>query len=75
MAESKPDPETYLKCVTALNISPADCLVFEDAPKGVEAALNAGMERVVITLMHEKKDFFQYKNINCYIKDYRELVI
>jgi beta-phosphoglucomutase family hydrolase len=73
--ESKPNPETYLKCATALNISPADCLVFEDVPKGVEAALNAGMESIVITLMHEKEDFFQYKNVNCYIKDYSELVI
>ncbi len=71
--DSKPNPETYLKCAAALNISPADCLVFEDAPKGVEAALNAEMESVVITLMHEKEDFNQYQNIISFIKDYREL--
>lgn len=73
VAESKPNPETYLKCAAALNIDPKDCLVFEDAPKGVEAALNAGMESVVITLMHEKEDFMRYSNIICFIKDYREL--
>jgi len=71
--ESKPNPETYLKCATQLNITPEDCLVFEDAPKGVEAALHAGMQSVVITLMHEKEDFMQYPNVLCYIKDYREL--
>jgi beta-phosphoglucomutase family hydrolase len=73
VVDSKPNPETYLKCAAALNISPQDCIVFEDAPKGVEAALNAGMESVVITLMHEKEDFSQYQNIISFIKDYREL--
>jgi len=71
--DSKPNPETYLKCAAALNIAPQHCLVFEDAPKGVEAALNAGMESVVITLMHEKEDFSQYSNITSFIKDYKEL--
>lgn len=71
--DSKPNPETYLKCATALNIQPQDCLVFEDAPKGVEAALNAGMESLVITLMHEKEDFNKYSNIVSFIKDYKEL--
>ena len=74
VAESKPHPETYLKCATQLNISPEDCLVFEDAPKGVESALNAGMQSVVITIMHEKEDFLQYPNVTRYIKDYRELI-
>ena len=74
VAESKPHPETYLKCATQLNISPEDCVVFEDAPKGVESALNAGMQSVVITIMHEKEDFQQYPNVIRYIKDYRELI-
>lgn len=73
VVESKPNPETYLKCAAALNIEPGDCLVFEDAPKGVEAALNAGMESVVITLMHEKEDFDTYSNIISFIRDYNEL--
>jgi len=41
---SKPHPETYLNVAELLNINPADCLVFEDVPKGAEAALNAGMK-------------------------------
>lgn len=74
VAASKPDPETFLSCARLLNILPEDCMVFEDAPKGVESALNAGMETVVITLMHEKEDFLQYPNITRFIKDYRELM-
>jgi len=73
VTKSKPDPETFLKCAKQLNVAPLDCIVFEDAPKGVESALNAGMETVVITLMHEKEDFSHYPNITRFIKDYREL--
>ena len=74
VAASKPDPETFLSCARQLNILPEDCMVFEDAPKGVESALNAGMETIVITLMHEKEDFLQYPNITRFISDYRELM-
>jgi beta-phosphoglucomutase family hydrolase len=78
--ESKPDPETFIKCAKLLNVSPANCIVFEDAPKGVEAAQNAGMQTVVLTTMHEKEDFSSYKNVILFIKDYvdihlRDLVI
>ncbi len=69
---SKPDPETYLKCADALEIAPADCLVFEDAPKGAEAAMNARMKTVIITLMNEKEDFIHYPNIFCFIKDFAD---
>jgi len=44
--------------------------VFEDAPKGVEAALNAGMRCVVLTTMHTRDEFKNYKNIIAYIGDY-----
>jgi len=67
---SKPDPETFIKCAQLLNISPNHCIVFEDAPKGVEAAQNAGMACVVLTTMHEKAEFSSYKNIISFIKDY-----
>jgi HAD superfamily hydrolase (TIGR01509 family) len=67
---SKPDPETYTKGAKALNIDAADCLVFEDAPKGVEAALNASMKSVVLTLLHDEHEFAQYPNIVRYIKNY-----
>ena len=67
---SKPDPETFIKCAKLLNVSPENCIVFEDAPKGVEGAQNAGMDCVVLTTMHEKEDFSHYKNVIDFIKDY-----
>lgn len=70
---SKPDPETYLKAATLLGASPSDCLVFEDAPKGVESAANAGMQAVALTLLHGKEEFAQYNNIIQYITDYKNL--
>ncbi|HMP94874.1 MAG TPA: HAD family phosphatase, partial [Phnomibacter sp.] len=36
--QSKPDPETWIKCAAQLKVEPQHCIVFEDAPKGVEAA-------------------------------------
>ena len=69
---SKPDPETFLKAAKALNIAPVDCLVFEDAPKGVESALNAGMQCVVLTTTHTIEEFEGYPNILGYITDYND---
>jgi beta-phosphoglucomutase family hydrolase len=70
---SKPHPETYLKAAQQLGMAPQNCLVFEDAPKGVEAAQNAHMPSVVLTLLHEEEDFAQYNNIVQFVKDYTEL--
>jgi HAD superfamily hydrolase (TIGR01509 family) len=71
--QSKPDPETFLKCAAALSVDPADCLVFEDTPKGVECALNAGMDAVVILGEHEAAEFEQFKNVIHLVKDYQGL--
>jgi beta-phosphoglucomutase len=70
VTESKPNPETFMKCAQILNVEPEACIVFEDAPKGVEAALNAGMESVVLTTMHHAEDFSSYKNVISFINDY-----
>lgn len=68
--ESKPHPETYLKCAEALRVDPKDCLVFEDAPKGAESALNAGMDCVVITTLHRPEEFSTYKNVIGFISNF-----
>jgi len=43
---SKPDPEIFLLAAKKLGLNPADCVVFEDAEAGVEAAVAAGMKCV-----------------------------
>lgn len=75
VVHSKPDPETFLKAARLLHVAPADCLVFEDAPKGVEAAQHAGMQTVVLTTMHTKEEFAAYPNISAFIADYNDPVL
>ena len=40
----KPDPEPYLKGAQLLSVDPAECVVVEDAPAGIQAAHAAGMK-------------------------------
>jgi HAD superfamily hydrolase (TIGR01509 family) len=72
---SKPDPETYLKAAELLAAEAMDCIVFEDAPKGVEAAELAGMTSVVLTTMHEREEFSAYGRILAFVKDYADPVL
>ena len=46
ITHSKPHPEIFLLAASRLGVPPAECLVFEDAEAGVEAALAAGMKCV-----------------------------
>ena len=72
---SKPNPEVFTKCADELGIAYADCIVFEDAPKGVEAAINAGMKVVVITSYHKKEDFANFPNVLMCISDYNDKLL
>ena len=72
--KSKPDPETYLKCAEQLQIGPQKCIVFEDAPKGVECAANAGMKSIVLTILHEENEFTA-DGIIGFIKDYNDPIV
>jgi beta-phosphoglucomutase len=53
IVHSKPDPEIFLLAASRLGIDPKDCLVFEDAEAGVEAALAAGMKCVGVGSMEQ----------------------
>ncbi len=44
----KPAPEGFLRAAEKLGVAPSDCLVFEDADLGIQAAEAAGMEWVKI---------------------------
>lgn len=46
ITHSKPHPEIFLTAASRLGITPAECVVFEDAEAGVEAAVAAGMKCV-----------------------------
>ena len=51
----KPDPEIYELVANELDVSPAECLVLEDSPSGVKAALAAGMWCIAVTTPFTKK--------------------
>lgn len=44
---SKPDPAFYLEAARRINIDPADCIIVEDSPAGIQAAINAGAGRIL----------------------------
>ena len=51
VSRGKPDPEVFLTAAKLLGIDPELCVVFEDAPLGIEAARRAGMKVVAFTTM------------------------
>jgi mannitol-1-/sugar-/sorbitol-6-phosphatase len=52
VTHGKPDPEPFLLGARGLDVDPARCLVLEDAPAGIEAALAAGMPVVAFRTTH-----------------------
>ena len=48
VSRAKPDPEVFLKGASELGVSPVNCLVFEDAQAGIDAARNGGMSVIGI---------------------------
>jgi mannitol-1-/sugar-/sorbitol-6-phosphatase len=49
----KPQPDGYLLASRMLGVQPAACLVIEDTPAGIRAALSAGMRVVALTTSHQ----------------------
>ena len=47
VTQLKPHPEMYEKAAARIGVSPADCLVFEDSPSGIAAAVRAGIPHII----------------------------
>jgi sugar-phosphatase len=56
VARGKPDPEPYLLAASQLGIAASECVVVEDAPAGIQSALNAGMQVIAIATTHSTTD-------------------
>jgi len=59
----KPHPDLFLEAARRLGVAPAHCVVFEDAPLGVEAARRAGMRAVAITSTMPAAAFAHFPNL------------
>jgi mannitol-1-/sugar-/sorbitol-6-phosphatase len=56
VVNGKPHPEPYLKGAELLGFAPADCMVFEDTPAGVQAAKGAGMKAIALTTTYRAEE-------------------
>ena len=52
VTRGKPDPQVYLVAASRVGASPAQSIVIEDAPAGVEGAKRAGMKRIGVRSSH-----------------------
>jgi beta-phosphoglucomutase family hydrolase len=69
----KPTPAIFLAAAQRLGIAPAHCLVFEDAPFGIEAARRAGMRAVAICTGHSAAELAG-PHVIASVRDYTELM-
>lgn len=69
----KPDPEIFLTAASRLGADPATCLVFEDAPYGLEAARRAGMQAVALTTTFPAERLAHLPNVLQVVPDYTSL--
>jgi beta-phosphoglucomutase family hydrolase len=69
----KPNPDLFLGAAERMNVSPEGCIVFEDAPNGIEAARRAGMRAVALTTMLAAEDFAGFDNVIASAKDFAAL--
>jgi beta-phosphoglucomutase family hydrolase len=75
VARGKPNPDVFLAAAERCGVAPEHCIVFEDAPLGVEAARRAGMRAVVLTTTLPASAFAQFDNVIHIVSDFSELTI
>ena len=68
----KPEPDIFLEAARRLGVAPAACVVFEDAPFGIEAARRAGMRAVGVCTTHAPEQLAG-PHVLAHIRTYDEL--
>ncbi|MEM1320101.1 MAG: HAD family phosphatase [Bacteroidota bacterium] len=75
VSQGKPHPEIFQKAAAGIGLSPAECLVFEDSPTGIETARRAGATAIAVLTTHSTEEFAHFPHIIRMIKDYRGLQV
>ena len=70
----KPDPEIYLTAAAKLGLSADECVVFEDAEAGIEAAKRAGMKVVALATTFDRT-FLENTDADLIINDFRDITV
>ncbi|WP_213957091.1 HAD family phosphatase [Variovorax sp. dw_954] len=68
----KPTPAIFLEAARRIGADPARCIVFEDAPFGIEAARRGGMRAVAVCSTHTTQELAG-PHVMAAVKDYEEL--
>lgn len=68
----KPEPALFLEAARRLGMTPGQCVVFEDAPFGIEAARRAGMRAVAVCTTHDA-DELAGAHVIAQVRDYHHL--
>lgn len=69
----KPDPEIYLMAAARLGLAPEECLVFEDAKAGIEAATRAGVSHVIALATSLSADELRTTRAKYIVSDFRSV--
>jgi beta-phosphoglucomutase-like phosphatase (HAD superfamily) len=69
----KPEPDIFLEAARRVGAQPHECIVFEDAPFGIEAARRAGMRAVAVCTTHSAGELAG-PHVLAQVRDYRELL-
>ena len=70
----KPDPEIYLTAAAKLGLHPSECIVFEDAEAGIEAAKRANMKVVALATTFDR-EFLATTAADAIVDDFRDVTI
>lgn len=70
----KPDPEIYLTAAAKLGLDACECVVFEDAEAGIEAAKRAGMKVVALATTFDR-EFLATTDADMIIGDFRDISV
>ena len=71
----KPHPDIFLEAARRLGVAPEHCIVFDDAPLGVEAARRAGMKAVALTTTLPATDFEAFDNLIAIAPDFTSFAL